>query len=92
MSELKMKPALYRQIKQAIQGKLSGKQAAWGHTPQQVRDWYKSEGVKEESFHWALLHSLSPEIRYYEIQPELNDDLDVTPALAQIANEIGVSY
>jgi len=92
MSELKMKPALYRQIKEAIQGKLSGKKAAWGHTPQQVRDWYKSEGVKEESFHWALLHSLSPEIRYYEIQPGLNDDLDVAPALAQIANEIGVSY
>ena len=92
MSQLKMKPALYRQIKEAIQGKLSGKQAAWGHTPQQVRDWYKSEGVREDSFYWALLHSVSPEIRYYEIQPELNDDLDVTPALAQIANEIGVSY
>lgn len=88
---LKMQKPLYKKIKQAIRQKLSDKQAASGHTPQAVRDWYKSQGVSAEGFYWALLHSITPEIRYYDEQPDLKDN-HITSALKRIAQEIGVAY
>ena len=87
---LKMQKPLYKKIKQAIRQKLSDKQAASGHTPQAVRDWYRGEGVSAEGFYWALLHSITPEIRWYDIQPGLKYD-DTTQALRLIAQEIGVA-
>ena len=88
---LKMKKPLYKKIKAAISQKLSDKQAASGHTPQAVRDWYKSQGFSAERFYWDLLHSSTPGIRLYNEQPGLKDR-HITSALQRIAQEIGVAY